>query len=129
MSKEPWKKDLAELAETVEERFQSLRKEIGEKSSSRHEGESELPLYRCKGKDCAFSTDSIEDYVEHRLNEVLESKKTPDTETPVSRPVKHETAEDYLNCPECFPKFEKAFLKRGYTKKEEKKEKPKGTLL
>jgi len=29
---------------------------------------------------------------------------------------KHRTAADFLNCPECYPKFEKAMLERGYQK-------------
>jgi len=35
---------------------------------------------------------------------------------------RHETVEDYLNCPVCFPKFEKAMLARGYVKEEVRKE-------
>jgi len=29
---------------------------------------------------------------------------------------RHRTAAQFLNCPECFPRFEKSMLKRGYVK-------------
>lgn len=124
MSKqEPWKKDLAELAATVQNRLDGMEKKIGEKFSNPNGGESEVPLYRCKGKDCSFSTDSIEDYVEHRVKEVLGETKSKPAATDEAKPVpvRHETAKDYLDCPECFPKFEKEFLAKGYRKPEEKK--------
>jgi len=85
-----------------------------------------MPVYKCKGKDCSFATDDIADFVVHTVKENM-----PKAETTVEEPVKkrHETAEDYLSCPECFPKFEKAFLARGYEKKKEPEKKPEGLGL
>ncbi|NVM23522.1 MAG: hypothetical protein HWN68_17285 [Desulfobacterales bacterium] len=124
MSKEPWKKDLRELAETVHNELTQIRKEIGEKSSSlqhdssnRERRSGEMPLYKCKGKDCGYATDDLSDFVVHTVKENLPK---PQTET-APRTKRHETVKDYLNCPECFPKFEKEFLARGYRKPEEKK--------
>jgi len=32
------------------------------------------------------------------------------------QPKVHRTVQDHLNCPNCYPKFEKAMLDRGYRK-------------
>jgi len=130
LSEREWRKELAELAQALEGRFQNLEKslkEIGERSSSpspasSQEG-SEMPLYKCKNGKCTFATDDLDAYIEHKIDHKTSEK--PTEEASPARPARHETVEDYLNCPECFPRFEKAFLARGYLKKEpEPKKKP-----
>ena len=75
-------------------------------------------LYKCKGKDCGYSTDDIHDFITHVVRENV--PKAPEPVEP--EPKTHRTVKDYLDCPECFPKFEKEFLARGYTKPKEEEE-------
>jgi len=72
-----------------------------------------MPVYKCSGKDCKFSTEDLEAFIDHKVDERV---SPPKIEEPPKK--KHETVADYLNCPECFPKFEAEFLKRGYKKPE-----------
>jgi len=124
------KKEIAELAKLVNERFGKLetRVENVEKASpigdrnGGQEGGSETPIYKCKGANCGFATDDLSDFVTHVVRENLPkpaAEERHEDDTPP--PKKHETVDDYLNCPECFPKFEAAFVKRGYKKPETEK--------
>ena len=115
---------------TVVKRLNGLETEIGkvysilkewEPPSQSEGGHAELPIYRCKGKDCSFSTDNIEDYVphvveerlEHALSRLREERKpaAPPEEPPEPSKPRHTTIKEYLDCPECYPKFEDAMLK------------------
>jgi len=80
-----------------------------------------VPIYKCKGKDCGYATDDIGDFIDHKIRDSLPKAAEP-AEVPAEPvPKKHMTAKDYLDCPECFPKFEAEFLKRGYAKQTQKK--------
>ena len=72
-----------------------------------------VSAYRCKGKNCKFATDDIGEFIRHVIRE--------ETHPPKPK-VRHKTAKDYAECPECSPALEKELLKRGWTKPEEKKE-------
>jgi len=86
-----------------------------------------VPIYKCKGKDCGFATDDIGDFIEHKIKESLPRAESESPAEP--EPKKHMTAKDYLDCPECFPKFEAEFLRRGYAKHAEKKAEAKSEAL
>jgi len=86
--------------------------------------EGHTPIYRCHAKGCGYATDNLGAFVQHVLDEKLrerESASIPKT------PKGHRTVQEYLNCPECYPKFEKVILeypevfkeleKRGWKKK------------
>lgn len=115
---------------SVVKRLNGLETEIGkvysilkewEPPSQSEGGSAELPIYRCKGKDCTFSTDNIEDFVPHVVEERLESalgklrqeraQTTAPEEPPEPPKARHTTIKEYLDCPECYPKFEDAMLK------------------
>lgn len=78
-----------------------------------------MPTYRCSKEGCSFTTDDVEAFVKHVLDERL-IKELPTAER--QKTTIHKTVRDYLSCPECFPKFEKLLLARGWTRKTEKKE-------
>ena len=126
------KKDLEKLGEAWAQKFSKTEKEIGEIYSrldktnakpSQLEGADELPIYKCRGKDCTFSTDNIPDLVDHVTDEKVsavlkrlsEENKKPalEEETEKAKPL-HETTKEFLDCPNCRPKFEKAFKELGW---------------
>jgi len=86
-----------------------------------------MATYRCSKKGCDFSTDNVEEFVQHALDERL-IKTLPTAEPP--KTVEHKTVRDCLSCPECYPKFERLLLARGWKKKTEKEAvKSKGLTL
>ena len=141
------KKDLEKLGEAWAEKFSKTEKEIGKIYSrldqknakpSELEGADELPIYKCRGKDCTFSTDNIPDLVDHVTDEKVsavlkrlsEENKKPaleqDTET--AKPPLHETTKEFLDCPNCRPKFEKAFKELGWQPPTPKEKPKKGAV-
>jgi len=123
------KKELEELAESWKSKFKTLEERIGEVSSrpsenpnsQSEEGDNVATIYKCRGKDCAFSTDNIEDYVHHvtdeRIAKAIEkiphSASVPPEEEAIKRP--HRSVKEIMACPECKPKFEDAFKSLGWT--------------
>jgi len=97
-------------------------------SSSNNET-SKLRIFKCRGKDCGFATDELDVFIDHIVEEKLKAREAapaPEAETPK----RHRTAKEWLDCPECYPKFEKVFFEhpkilealkaRGYVKTEKK---------
>jgi len=85
-----------------------------------------MPTYRCSGKGCGFATEDLDAFVRHVLNEKL-LRTLPTAEPRKART--HQTVRDYLNCPECYARFEKVLLARGWKKKSEEKAEKKSRLL
>ena len=137
------KKELEELAKAWDERITPIEKRVGEitsslqaqRTGSEKGGSAKLPIYKCKGKECRFATDNIEDYVDHVTGEkvsaalkTLEKETAPkedEHETPKKR---YHTFSEYLDCPTCKPKAEELLKSKGWTPPtaEAPKEKPKG---
>jgi len=120
--------EIAELAKEVDKRFKRLEEKVlgngktgsvNGKSTEESTGRNEVPVYKCDKSGCTFATDSEVHMMRHIAQEEAEARKpTPEKEL-TEEPKRHKTVDDFLNCPECFPKFEKAFLDRGYTKPQE----------
>jgi len=131
LSEREWKKELKEFGEATEKRFQGLEeslKRIGEQSSnpnpaSNQEG-SEMPLYKCKNGNCAFSTEDLDAFIDHKIAHSKTESKPAEEAAPPAPKKRHETVDDFLNCPECRPRFDQRYLKEGWTppKKEPEKE-------
>jgi len=132
-------KDLEEMGQAWEEKFQSLREETGERSSlsntekSDKNGGESVAKYRCKNGNCGFYADDANEMILHVLEEHM-SKPAPakeGEETPPAPKMRHGmTADELVNCPECRGRLEKAFEKVGYSVKKvepepKKEEKPK----
>jgi len=130
-------KQLADLASMTNQRFKKLEDSIEQLSSrsksqtGRENGERSetMPIYKCKGKDCGFATDDIAEFVLHTVKENLpKPSEEREEETPPAPRKRHQTAKDWLSCPECSPAFEKAIVelgipeKLGYAKKEPEKQ-------
>jgi len=91
----------------------------------------EKKIYRCRGKDCGFETGDIPALIEHMITEHEKTREGIEPSLPET-PRGHRTVSDYLNCPECYPRFEKAILAhprfqetlkaQGFVKQEKKKE-------
>ncbi len=71
-----------------------------------------MAKYACKGKGCGFSTDDLEEFVRHLVGHRQEASAPKGT---------HRSAREYLECPQCKPKFEKALVERGWKSPEEAK--------
>jgi len=138
MSKEEeerWEKKTKAMLKPLEESLGSLSsdlKSVNEKLSrpSPEKGEPDMPIYKCKNGKCSFATDDLDAYLDHMIDHKIHEKPTEEETSSEPRPRRHQTAEEYVNCPECRERFVKAFGEIGYsvTKKEqepEKKEKPK----
>ena len=131
MSSKELEKTVAEIGKTLQRHDKDLGTifatltEQGQTSTGgstkKGKGGGEVPIYRCRGKECTFSTDKIEDYIPHVVEEQLESamdklrqqreKTAAAQEAPEAATRKHGgTVKDYLDCPECYPKFEKGLL-------------------
>jgi len=98
----------------MEKRLNSLS---GEESSEA----VEMPIYKCRGKGCGFTTDDLGALLEHHDEHLLEKVRSliqPTVEEPKPEPKpkkRHKTVRDFLTCPECRPAFEKAFMEMGWT--------------
>lgn len=138
MSKETaTKKDLEEMGEAWAKKFQTVEEKIGELSSTRSqqsqpqegaEGGDEVPekpLYKCKDGKCGQVFDDLDTFVDHKIDHRLKEGEKP------AEPEKkrHESVEEFLDCPDCRPKFEKAMKERGWTKAEEAEEEKEESLF
>jgi len=89
--------------------------------------EVELRVYRCGEEGCSYQTADLGAFVEHVVDERLRERSaaSPEEETfgygeqPKRR---HTRAEDFLECPECAPRFEKMLAEMGWEKPEPKRE-------
>jgi len=140
LSKESYvtRKELEELTkawaaefQTLAQRFQPervVRDSTGNSASGEKRESENMPLYKCTSKDCTskgYSTEDIEAFIDHKIEERTRPKPAEEAAPPKKR---HESVEEYLNCPECYPKFEKAILENpkfqeklkqeGYVRKE-----------
>ena len=115
--------DLTELAHAFHERLGEMQKQVGELSRKFEEvpteelGEAER-LYRCGEEGCDFVTDDLGAFVGHAVDEKLGKLTLAPEETVSVEPRLHKTVKDFLDCPNCFPKFEKIMLERGWKKPE-----------
>lgn len=107
--------ELAEFAEILNTRLEEMAKRVEEAKGL------ETRFYRCAEEGCDFATDNLGVFVGHTVDERL--RKLGWTAPEEAEPVRHRSVKDFLDCPECFPKFEKIMLERGYRKPEEKKSK------
>lgn len=80
----------------------------------------QLEFHRCSEEGCTFVTDDLGEFVEHAVDERL--RKLSSTAPTEETKRRHTTAEEFLECPDCFPQIEKAFLERGWKKPEPKPE-------
>jgi len=88
-------------------------------------------IYQCDEEGCTFQTDDLGAFVEHSIDERLK-KHSEEEVREEEKPKVHRTAREYLECPECFPKFLKGMLEhprfqqtlkeRGWVKSEPKRE-------
>jgi len=126
---EDWKKEMRELLKPVQKSLGEMSSDLkslkeGQQSLPLSEGEkADMPLYRCKDGKCAFATDDLDAYIDHKIEHKKAEEKPTEEEKP--EPKRHQTVDEFLNCPECRPRFDKRYLKDGWTppKKEGEKEK------
>ena len=111
------KAEMNEFGVAVQDVFKELRKDIDALRSELGEPR-ELALYRCGEEGCDFVTDDLGAFVGHTVDEKLGKLTMAPEETVSVEPRLHKTVKDYLDCPNCFPKFEKIMLERGWKKPE-----------
>jgi len=128
--------DLDNLLEVVNQRFQTVEDTIRQLSSSssgeeslKSSGGADTPIYKCKGRGCTFATDDLDAYIDHKVKE--NQPKPAPAEEPLeaeAAKVRHKNVDDFLDCPECRPRFDKRYVKDGWTppKKEPEKKPEKG---
>jgi len=122
-------KDLEEMGESWARKLKEVEEKIGTGSSALTEakpkesgGNANMPLYRCKDGKCAFTTDDLDAYIDHKIDHKTREKPAEE-EKP--EPKRHETVDEFLNCPECRPRFDKRYLKDGWKPPEKEAEKEK----
>lgn len=91
----------------------------------KEEREVEVKFYRCHKGECDFVTDDLGEFVDHIVD--MHVKGVGEEKT---KPF-HPTIKDYLECPQCYPKFRDALMQDprfleelkadGWVKEEEKK--------
>lgn len=89
----------------------------------------EVSFYRCTEEGCGYTTDDLGAYIEHTVDERLKGHRSP-TPTEEEEEIyeatqpsrRHMRAEDFLDCPECAPRFEKTLFEMGWEKPEPKRE-------
>lgn len=119
--------ELSEFANVVKDRLCDLEKTIeAVRSESRKPKVVKTDFYRCTEEGCEFVTDDLVAFVEHTVEEKLKKLSLTEPEETVSeqtetRPRIHGTFADFLDCPECYPKFEKLLLEKGWKKPEPKR--------
>jgi len=131
LSERDWKKELKEFGEAWEQRFQGLEKslrEIGEQSSNPNPASSQeaddMPLYKCKDGNCAFATDDLDAYIDHKIAHKTKEKPTEEAATPAPRMKHGNTPPEIMDCPDCWAKFEREFERRGKRLVDKEPEKP-----
>jgi len=125
MSKgEDWEKQMRTLLKESLDPIEKSLQELRESRPSSSPEASEMPLYKCKDGNCAFSTDDLDAYLDHR--DAHKAQKPAEEEKPEPKK-RHETVGDFLNCRECRPRFDEHYLREGWKppKKEAEKEKEK----
>jgi len=142
LSQKEWERPFKELKDSVEKSLDGFQNVTGEisshlseldrrlsQSSGSQRGEGEVPLYKCKGPNCGFTTDDIGTLLEHRDEHLLKKVEgllhsaEPEPVEPKPQPRKHKTAKEFLDCPDCSPAFLREIESRGYAKQEPKPEK------
>ena len=109
--------ELQEFAGAITETLREVKEEVARvRSETQKPKEKQLEFYRCSKEGCDFVTDDLGVFTEHAINHAL---KRLEEEKPK---IAHATLEEFLNCPECFPKIEKAFLERGWEKPKSEEE-------
>lgn len=114
--------ELAEFAKVVAKQLEQMSKSIEALGEPK---ELKTAFYRCSKEGCDFVTDDLGVFVEHTVDEKLRKRGwTPEEASgePKTAPVKHRTFAEFLDCPECAPKFEKVLLEKGWKKPEPKRE-------
>lgn len=75
-----------------------------------------MPLYKCKGKDCGFTTDDLgvllEHHDEHLLSKVQSVLHPTDETRP--EPKRHKTAREFVDCPDCRTSLIREFEAAGW---------------
>ncbi len=126
--------EFEEFAEAVRglicEGMGNVRKEIESVRSEMQEPKT-ASIYHCTEEGCTFATDDVGAWVQHMIDERVkkleeETLKRLEEEKPKFA---HTTVEEIVECPECFPAVEKAFLERGWKKPEPKPKRKSGFLL
>ncbi len=107
------KHELSHFAQVLKDRFDEFHEEIQALRAELSEAKPSLAsLYRCSEEGCEYVTDSLRAYVLHTVGEELEKAEEEAT------PRKHRSVAEFLDCPECFPNFEKVLLEKGWKKPE-----------
>lgn len=129
------KEDLDALAKVVGDRICELEGKIEKLSSeSREPKEVRMEFHKCTEEGCAFQTDDPAVFIEHLVDERLkklglassmEETDSGEEEKPMPKR-RHTRAEEFMDCPECAPRFEKMLEEMGW---EKPKPKPKSSLL
>jgi len=66
-------------------------------------------IYHCSEEGCSFQTDDLGAYIEHSIDERLK-KSAFEEEVWEEEPKRHRSVTEFLECPECYPKFLNAML-------------------
>lgn len=83
--------------------------------------------YRCGEKGCGYTTSDLASFIEHTVDERLKSLSSASpaegefglSEEPKRR---HQSTAEFLDCPECAPKFERVLADMGWEKPEPKRD-------
>jgi len=132
-----------ELKAVIGEVLDQRQKEKDEQSTSSKEeksspnGGERTPKYVCTKGNCRFTTDDLDAYLDHRDDhkekENPAEKEAPPAPAPAPERRRHDTVDEFLACPECRPRFDKRYMKDGWTppkpEAEKKEEKPKKRSL
>ena len=118
--------ELTEFAKAVKDKLCDMEKEVEAlRSEAGEPKELQTKFYRCGEEGCEFVTDDLGVFVEHTVDEKLRKHGLGAPEETFrgegeATPKKHRTFADFLDCPECYPKFEKVLLEKGWKKPEPK---------
>lgn len=82
-----------------------------------------MPIFKCKGPGCHFSTEELDAYVDHVVGHRLEKAQTTELEPARAEPKRHRSAKEFVDCPECRGALLREFEAAGW-KVQRPEEKP-----